>query len=107
MKDYIHKKRLRRFKKDHFRNIPKLMDVDYTHTMTKMSSDFPITRKITISDVGATIYITNKLKVNGEKIGHITTNGKLYNIVICPNPTPETNIDDDIIKQTKKCKGEA
>ena len=75
---------------------------------TRGLSDYPVLKHLDFSDNGAKIHITRRTIVNGKIIGRITHKGKIYNVVISPDPNPDTSVDDDLIEKPKKqLEGEA
>ena len=108
MSDYIAKRRRRNSKKSKSLNGYKMTVAHRAHTIPKHRTSFryPTISNVTLSDDGGTLYITQKMVAGGKKIGYITNSGKIYNVVIVPNPNPDTNIDDKIIKPKSKKEGE-
>lgn len=109
MSDYIAKRRRRNSKKSKSLNGCKMAAALRAYTIPKQRTSFryPNISNVTLSDDGGTVYITQKMIVGGKKIGCISHKGRLYNVVIVPNPNPDTTIDDDkIIKPKSKKEGE-
>lgn len=61
---------------------------------------------ISLSDNGSKVYITQSKVPNGKIVGHISKNGRIYNIVVVP-PIPDSAPDYDEVEKKKKKKGES
>lgn len=109
MSQYMPKRRRGASQKSKQKKGYKMAAATRAYKIPKIGTNSPchVIGEVWLADVGGTVYKKREVVAGSKKIGHITIDGKVYNVVITPEPNPDTSIDDDTTVKRKNNESEA